>query len=32
LGGRDELALADLDAALRHAQAMLSPAVSSLSV
>jgi DNA-binding IclR family transcriptional regulator len=32
LGGRDELALADLDAALRHAQAMLSPAVSSLPV
>jgi len=32
LGGPDELALADLDAALRHAQAMLSPWASSLSV
>jgi DNA-binding IclR family transcriptional regulator len=32
LGGRDELALADLDAVLRHAQSMLSPAVSLFSV
>jgi hypothetical protein len=32
LGGRDQLALADLDAALRHAQGMLSPAVGSSSV
>jgi hypothetical protein len=32
LGGRDELTLADLDAALRHAQAMLSPGVDSFSV
>ncbi|MGC1738599.1 MarR family transcriptional regulator [Mycobacterium sp.] len=28
LGGRDQLALADLDAALRHAQAMLSPGLA----
>jgi DNA-binding IclR family transcriptional regulator len=32
LGGRDELALAHLDAALRHAQALLSPGVGSFSV
>ncbi len=32
LGGRDELALADLDAALRHAQALLGTGVGSLSV
>jgi hypothetical protein len=32
VGGRDELALADLDAALRYAQAMLSNGVGSLSV
>ncbi|MGA8327885.1 MAG: MarR family transcriptional regulator [Mycobacterium sp.] len=32
LGGRDDLALADLDAALRHAQALLSPGVGSFSV
>ena len=28
LGGRDELTLPDLDAALRHAQALLSPGVA----
>jgi hypothetical protein len=28
LGGQDELALADLDAALLHAQALLSPTVA----
>ena len=28
LGGQDELALADLDAALLHAQALLSPGVA----
>jgi hypothetical protein len=28
LGGRDELALPDLDAALRHAQALLHPGLA----